>query len=190
MTSLQQEDSGKAAGVRIHVVKRLRNERLAPHKRETVAVAMIQVLRVDSSPDLRLQLALALAEFTDIDGVVHMLGSIALNVREQIDLRYTAFTSFERAGPTDERVHVLRQLSANETHPRRVCGVVLRQTTPHPLVPRGLSPPGPGARRNRSRPNAALWGLPRPARGEGRGEGYYRRKKLPATDPRRGSNPA
>jgi len=115
MTSLQQEDSGKAAGVRIHVVKRLRNQRLAPHKRETVAVAMIQVLRVDSSPDLRLQLALALAEFTDIDGVVHMLGSIALNVRERIDLRYSAFTSFERAGPTDECVQILRQLSADET---------------------------------------------------------------------------
>jgi hypothetical protein len=108
-------DSEEATEVRIHVVKRLRNGHLAPHERGTVAVAMIQVLRVDSSPDLRLQLALALAEFTDIEGVVQMLGSIVLNVREQIDLRYSAFTSFERAGPTDECVQILRQLSADET---------------------------------------------------------------------------
>jgi len=38
-----------------------------------------------------------------------------LDVREQIDLRYSAFTSFERAGPTDECVQILRQLSADET---------------------------------------------------------------------------
>src|SRR5258708_28064720 len=50
-----------------------------------------------------------------------------------------------------------------------VCGVVLQRTTPHPLVPRGLSPPG--AKRNRCKPCIASWGLPRPARGEGRGEG-------------------
>ena len=37
------------------------------------------------------------------------------------------------------------------------------ELTPHPLVPRGLSPPG--ARQNVSRPFTTLWGLPRPARG-------------------------
>ena len=34
---------------------------------------------------------------------------------ESIDLRYAAFTSLERAGPTPECVALLRQLSNNET---------------------------------------------------------------------------
>jgi hypothetical protein len=56
----------KAAEVRICVVKRLRNRRIASNERRTVALAVIQVLRVGSSPDLHVQSALALAEFTDI----------------------------------------------------------------------------------------------------------------------------
>ncbi len=108
-------DPQEAAEVRIHVVKRLRNGRLASNERGAVALAMIQVLRVGTSPDLRLQSALALAEFTDVEGVVQMLGSVALDVSEPIDLRYSAFTSLERAGPTAECVSLLRRLSADET---------------------------------------------------------------------------
>jgi PBS lyase HEAT-like repeat-containing protein len=108
-------DSEEAAEVRIHVIKRLRNGRLALNERRAVALTMIQVLRDGSSSDLRLQSALALAEFTDLEGVVQMLGSIALDVREAIDLRYSAFTSLERAGPTAECVEILRQLSVDET---------------------------------------------------------------------------
>ena len=43
-----------------------------------------------------------------------MLGSIALDLREPIDLRYSAFTSLERAGPVDECVEILRQLAVDE----------------------------------------------------------------------------
>jgi hypothetical protein len=56
-------DQTEAAEVRIYVVKRLRNRRIASNERGTVALAVIQVLRVGSSPDLRLQSALALAEY-------------------------------------------------------------------------------------------------------------------------------
>jgi hypothetical protein len=108
-------DDEEAVEVRIHVVKRLRNGRLASSERGAVALAIIQVLQVGPTPDLRLQSALALAEFTDIERVVQMLGSIALDVRQPLDLRYSAFTSLERAGPTDKCVEILRQLSVDET---------------------------------------------------------------------------
>jgi hypothetical protein len=55
--------------VRIHVLKRLRNGRLAPDDRPLVAAAILQVLSDRSSPDLRLQASLALAESTDIESV-------------------------------------------------------------------------------------------------------------------------
>jgi hypothetical protein len=108
-------DPAEAPEVRIHVVKRVRNGRLAGRDRAAVALVVMEVLGVGASPGLRLQSALALAEFTDIQRVVHTLGMLALNVKEPIDLRYSAFTSLERAGPTDESVTLLRQLSADET---------------------------------------------------------------------------
>src|SRR5229473_2157715 len=67
-----------------------------------------------SSVDLRLQAALALGEFTDISGVLSALASLALEPEELLDLRYSAFTSLERAGPTPECLNVLRQLSNDE----------------------------------------------------------------------------
>jgi hypothetical protein len=42
---------------------------------------------------------LALAGFTDLEGVVAALGSLALDTAEPIDLRYLAFTSLQRDGP-------------------------------------------------------------------------------------------
>ena len=67
-----------------------------------------------SSIDLRLQAALALGEFTDTPGVPTALGSLAMQPQELLDLRYSAFTSLERAGPTSECVNLLRQLSNDE----------------------------------------------------------------------------
>jgi hypothetical protein len=64
--------------------------------------------------DLRLLATIALGEFTDIGGVLSALGSLALESEELIDLRYSAFTSLERAGPTPECVNLLRQLSNDE----------------------------------------------------------------------------
>ena len=109
-------DRNQPVDVRIHVVKRLRNGRLATDRRGSIANAIIQVLADGSSPlELRLQAALALAEFTDVEGVPRMLGNLALDVTEPLDVRYSAFTSLERAGPTPECVAILRQLLADET---------------------------------------------------------------------------
>jgi hypothetical protein len=62
-----------------------------------------------------LQAALALGEFIEIDGVLANLSAVSLAQDESIDLRYAAFTSVERAGPTAECIALLRQMSSDET---------------------------------------------------------------------------
>ena len=107
-------EPSQPAEVRVHVLKRLRNGPLTADDRVTVAGALRQLLSSGSSLDLRLQAALALGEFTEIAGVLPALGALALEPHESIDLRYAAFTSLERAGPTTECVNLLRQLSNDE----------------------------------------------------------------------------
>src|SRR4030081_3574085 len=67
-------DQRKPTEVRINVLKQLRNGRLQPTQRQPVAEAVLQVVSDRTTPDLRLQAVLALAEFTDIDGVPATLG--------------------------------------------------------------------------------------------------------------------
>src|SRR5712671_5923103 len=92
-------DLSQPAEVRVHVLKRLRNGPLTAHDRVKVAGALRQLLSSGSSLDLRLQAALA---------------ALALEHHESIDLRYAAFTSLERAGPTTECVNLLRQLANDD----------------------------------------------------------------------------
>jgi hypothetical protein len=108
-------DKAELAPVRIHVLKRLRNGNIPPINRPAIAEVMLRVLSDDSGPDLRMQAALALAEFADIPGVPTRLGSLALDPDQTIDLRFSAFTSLQRAGPSTECVAVLRQLLADES---------------------------------------------------------------------------
>jgi HEAT repeat protein len=105
---------GEPTPVRIRVLKRLRNGNPIPEYRSEIAAAMVDVLADRSCPDLRMQAALALAVFADTDAVALALGGIALDSDEPIDLRYSAFTSLQRAGPTPECVDLFRQLSADE----------------------------------------------------------------------------
>jgi len=107
-------DQRKPTEVRINVLKQLRNGRLQPTQRQPVAEAVLQVVSDRTSPDLRLQAVLALAEFTDIDGVPATLGVLTLDPGETINVRYSAFTSLQRAGATTECVALLRQLSVDE----------------------------------------------------------------------------
>jgi len=103
-------DRREPTPVRIHVLKRLRNGHLLPGYRLAVTEALLRLVSDECSPNLRLQAVLALAEFTDIDPVPTALGTLALDPDEPIDLRYSAFTSLQRAGPTTECVALLRQL--------------------------------------------------------------------------------
>jgi hypothetical protein len=106
-------DRLESTEVRIEVLKRLRNGRLLPELRPVVADVIVEVVLDRSNPDLRLQASLALAEFTDVAGVPTQLGRLALDPDEPIDLRYSAFTSLQRAGATPECVRFLRELTTD-----------------------------------------------------------------------------
>ena len=107
-------DRREATAVRIHILRRLRSGQPVPDYRPAIAEAILRVLSERSSHELRLQAALALAQFTDIDGVPSALGRLALDPDEPIDLRYSAFTSLQQAGATPECTALLRQLSTDE----------------------------------------------------------------------------
>ncbi len=107
-------DPHEAVAVRIACARRLRSAGLTAAARPPVAEAMVEVLS-DAEPDaLRLESALALGGFTDILSVVTVLGTLALRLSEPVDLRYTAFTSLERAGPMPLTVQLFRQLTSDE----------------------------------------------------------------------------
>ncbi len=104
--------------VRGRVIKLLRNRHLATDERAAVARAVIRILGVGPNPDLRAQSVLTLAEFTDVEEVIRMLGPVALDDSEPLDLRYSAYMSLERAGQRPECVDILRQLALDETFGR------------------------------------------------------------------------
>jgi hypothetical protein len=88
-------DQTELKPVRIHVLKRLRNGNFPPINRPAIAEVMLRVLFADSGLDLRVQAALALAQFADIEGVPTRLGRLALDPDETIDLRFSALTSLQ-----------------------------------------------------------------------------------------------
>jgi hypothetical protein len=103
--------------VRAYVVKRLRNRISLPTAVDwpLVAKALCNVLVDEPNQDLRLQAALTLGDLHDVDGVLARLSTVSLAPDESIDLRYAAFTSIERAGPTPESIAFMRQLASDET---------------------------------------------------------------------------
>lgn len=111
-------DQREATPVRIHVLKRLRNGNLPAVYRPAVAEVILRILSDGSSPDLQVQAVLALAEFTDVQGVPPVLGHLVLDPDEPIDLRFSAFTSLQRAGATSECVAIFRQLLMDEAFGR------------------------------------------------------------------------
>jgi len=109
-------DWHESADVRIYVLKRMRNRNrfIAPTDRPLVAEAVGDVMTDESNVQLRLQAALTLGDFTDIAGVLSRLTTLSLAREESIDLRYAAFTSIERAGPTPECIALMRQIASDE----------------------------------------------------------------------------
>ena len=125
-------DADEPSEVRMHVLKRLRNGPLTAAERSSVAGGLGELMLHASSIDLRLQAAVALGEFTDIAGVPSALGYLALQPGELLDLRYSAFTSLERAGSTPECVNLLRQLSNDEMLGRSAQSALARWHFDHP----------------------------------------------------------
>jgi len=112
--------------VRVDALKRLSNgSPLAPDHRP-LAETILRVLNEGGSPDLCLQATLALAELTDVDGVLTTLGDLVLEEAEAIDVRYAAFTSLERGGSTPECIAILRCLTADETFGRAASSLLSR----------------------------------------------------------------
>lgn len=108
-------DRRESAAVCSHVLKQLRCPRLTHDRRPAVAEAILQVLADRSSSEVRMHAALALGEFTDIPAVPIALANLALDRNEPIDVRYIAFTSLQRAGPTPECIALLRRFLTDET---------------------------------------------------------------------------
>lgn len=117
-------DRREAVQVRSHVLKQLRNGRLTATTRPLVAEALLRILSDGGFPQLRLESAVALGEFVDLDGVPAALGDMTLDVTQPIDLRYSAFTSLERSGPTTECIAVLRRLATDEVLGRSALSVL------------------------------------------------------------------
>ncbi len=107
-------DNDEPLDVRLDVLTRLRAHDLTPAQRALVASTALDALGGDMDARLRLHAALALGDFTDAPRVIDRLGAVALGEQESFDLRYAAFSSLERAGPTGEVVAVLRQLTTDE----------------------------------------------------------------------------
>jgi hypothetical protein len=110
-------DRHEAEEVRIYVMKLLRpgGGVASPSDQSAAAQAVSDVLNDPTTIELRIQAALALGDFTRIDGVLATLASVSLAGEESIDLRYAAFTSVERAGPTTESIAALRQIARDDT---------------------------------------------------------------------------
>ena len=109
-------DPNESGEVRIYVVKQLRNGGglLVPADRPGVSQALGGVMTGSTSEDLRLQAAL---RWPTSPRSRRALGPRrgALAQDESIDLRYAAFTSIERAGPTPEGIALLRRIAHDET---------------------------------------------------------------------------
>ena len=107
-------DGREPTPVRIRALKRLAGERRLPSLRPAIGQAILRLLFDEASQGLRLPAALALAHFTDIDGVPTALGRLALDAEATIDLRYAAFVSLQAVGATPECIALLRQLGTDE----------------------------------------------------------------------------
>jgi hypothetical protein len=107
-------DAQESLDVRADVLRRLREAALNPDDRVLAASAGLDALTPASNGDLRLRAAIVLGDFTDVEAVLSALGALAANPRESIELRYNAFTSLQRAGPTAACQDILRSLSSDE----------------------------------------------------------------------------
>jgi hypothetical protein len=119
-------DQREAEEVRIQVLRLLRNGdgHVVSTDRSRVAMAIGEVLTDTSVSELRVQAAIALGEFVDIAGVISTLSGVCRVLDESIDIRYAAFTSLERAGPTPECIVLLHLLKDDDTLGRSALNVL------------------------------------------------------------------
>ena len=107
-------DRREPALVRSYTLRCIRTTGLSAANFERAAAALVEVLAAEPSLNLRVQAALALGWFVDGRGVLAELGQTMADQKAPLDLRYAAFTSLARVGPTDATISLLRQLRADE----------------------------------------------------------------------------
>src|SRR3954464_11268853 len=107
-------DGDEPADVRAEAIRRLRECSLSPTQRVAASDVMVQALACRPSLDLRLHAALALGDFVDRPTVLGALGVLAADADEPLELRYNAFTSLQRAGPSPCCLEILRGLASDE----------------------------------------------------------------------------
>ena len=107
-------DRNEFLEVRTRVIRLLRLVRCPSDARLTVGRELTEALADRASSDIQVAAALTLAEFTEVPGVASALGAVTLDVSQALDVRYAAFTSLERVGPTPECAALLRRLAADD----------------------------------------------------------------------------
>jgi hypothetical protein len=107
-------DRNEPLEVRMRVIRLFRLVRCPGEARSAVGRELAELLVDRGSSDLRVAAALTLADFAELSGVASALGTVALDASEALDLRYSAFTSLERVGPTPDCAKLLRQLAQDE----------------------------------------------------------------------------
>jgi len=108
-------DEEQPADVRSDALRRLREASITPCDRVMATDATLQALAPQADPQLRLHAALVLGDYVEIPVALDALGTLAADASESIELRYNAFTSLQRAGPTATCLAMLRALADDET---------------------------------------------------------------------------
>jgi hypothetical protein len=107
-------DDLQPTDLRTHILRRIRNDAIRPEAHALVAAALVPLVRQASMPDIRAEVVLALGALSDVDGVLAVLASVALEESNPLDLRYCAFMALDRAGPTERSIAALRTLVNDE----------------------------------------------------------------------------
>jgi HEAT repeats len=107
-------DGGEPLEVRIRVVRYLRDPGRVAQARPSVADALIRAVADRSNPELRLAAVLALTDFTEVAGVASVLGAVASDGDELMDVRYCALTALEHAVASSELTVLMRHVSTDQ----------------------------------------------------------------------------
>ena len=108
-------DVDEPPDVRSEALSCLRETAQCPSDRVLAAKSGLAALAAGSDSRLRLRAAIVLGDFVDVDDVLSALGSVTAAEAEPTELRYNAYTSLQRAGPTTVCIAILRLLSDDET---------------------------------------------------------------------------
>jgi hypothetical protein len=107
-------DVDEPPDVRSEALSCLRETAECPSDRVVAANAALAALAAGSDSRLRLRAAIVLGDFVGLEGVLSALGTVTTGEAEPTELRYTAYTSLQRAGPTTACLAILGSLAEDE----------------------------------------------------------------------------